>query len=59
MSAGEAGATVAQKTVECAVCGAEIDLPAGAKEGDIIHCPFCDVDLRLVKNGDSFSTEVF
>ncbi|HOP46586.1 MAG TPA: lysine biosynthesis protein LysW [Desulfobacteraceae bacterium] len=32
---------------ECPVCGAEINLPEGAEEGEIITCDDCGVELEV------------
>jgi hypothetical protein len=34
-------------SVLCPVCKLAVPLPANAKEGDVITCPVCGVDLRL------------
>ncbi len=36
-----------QKMAECPVCGAEINLPEGAEEGEIITCDDCGVELEV------------
>jgi len=32
---------------ECPVCGAEIDLPEGTVEGELVECPDCGVELEV------------
>jgi DNA-directed RNA polymerase subunit RPC12/RpoP len=49
---------MAELTVVCAACGAEFTIPAGSKEGDVVRCPICEIDLVLVKSGDGFETEI-
>ena len=39
--------------VECPVCLRDVELSEGAREGDVIHCPFCKIWFRLTKvNGE-------
>lgn len=39
------------KTVVCPVCGVEVEVPANAKDGDVITCPVCYARLKLVGDG--------
>ena len=34
--------------VNCPVCAAELDLPAGTEEGEILPCEECGSDLEVV-----------
>lgn len=33
---------------ECPECGAEVELPKGAVEGEIVQCPECELELEVV-----------
>lgn len=33
---------------ECPECAAEIQLPEGAEEGEILVCPDCGVELEVI-----------
>ena len=33
---------------ECPVCAAEIELPEGTVEGELIECPECGTELEVV-----------
>lgn len=39
-------------SVDCSVCGQDLIVPEGAKEGDIITCPRCHAKLKLSKTKD-------
>ena len=43
--------------VECPVCLRDVEVPAGAHEGDVIQCPVCKVYFRLVRVGGGWEGE--
>ncbi len=43
--------------VECPVCLRDVDLPPGARPGDLIQCPYCKIWLRLVLVNGEWSAE--
>ncbi len=36
------------KTAECPVCGADVELPEGTVQGELITCPDCGVELEVI-----------
>ncbi len=43
--------------VECPVCLRDVQIPPGAREGDVILCPYCKISLRLVLLDGRWSAE--
>jgi hypothetical protein len=43
--------------VECPVCLRDIELETSAQEGDVFECPFCSIELRLVKTDGGLVAE--
>jgi len=35
-------------TTECPVCGAEVEFPDDAVEGELITCPDCGTELEII-----------
>lgn len=35
-------------TAECPVCGADVELPQGTVQGELITCPDCGVELEVI-----------
>ena len=45
--------------VNCPVCGLDFEVPEGKGVGDIVVCPFCGAELKLViKDGQLAAEEV-
>ncbi|MCL4425618.1 MAG: sulfonate ABC transporter [Firmicutes bacterium] len=44
--------------VTCPVCGIDFEVPGGKGEGDIVECPYCLAQLKLIEKDGKLLAEV-
>lgn len=46
------------KKLTCPECKNQFDVEAEVKEGDVVECPFCGIELEVMKKDENGEVEV-